>query len=59
MRHSEALVSKLSFYGRLVDDLTREVIPYKAFQVLINGIVNQPLYKRGWIFRIFRHRTVR
>lgn len=50
MRHSETLVSKLSFYGRLVDDLTREVIPYKAFQVSINGIKKQPLYKEDGYF---------
>jgi hypothetical protein len=34
----------------LADDLTREVIPYKAFQVSINGIKKQPLYKEDGYF---------
>ncbi|MBN1181692.1 MAG: hypothetical protein JXB49_05340 [Bacteroidales bacterium] len=50
MSHSETFESNVSFYGRLVDDLTREIIPYKAFQVFLKGSKKKPLYKEDGYF---------
>ena len=50
MQHSDTLVQRLSFYGRLVDDLTREVIPYKSFRVSIKGTKSMTFYKEDGYF---------
>lgn len=50
MGNTETRIHKLSFYGRLVDNLTREVIPYKKFKVFIEGSKSKPFYKEDGYF---------
>lgn len=50
MRNTETLIHTLSFYGRLVDDLTRNIIPYKNFKVAVKDSKSMPLYKEDGYF---------
>jgi hypothetical protein len=50
MSYKEKMVQTLTFYGRLADEVTREVIPFKSFQVAIEGVGAAPLYKEDGTF---------
>ena len=50
MRNGETLVQKLSFYGRLADEITRDVIPSRLVKVSIPNFTAAPLYKNDGFF---------
>lgn len=50
MEMNDRFINRLSFYGRLSDDLTREVIPFRSYDVSIKGFSNEPLYKEDGYF---------
>jgi hypothetical protein len=50
MMNGETVVQKLSFYGRLVDEIAREVIPFKNFKVSIKEPGSMPIYKEDGYF---------
>jgi hypothetical protein len=50
MNNRDILTGKLSFFGRLVDEITREVIPFKNFKVSILNHRAAPLYKEDGFF---------
>ena len=50
MNNGDHFKSKLSFFGRLADEVTREVIPFKNFGVSILDNSAVPLYKTDGYF---------
>jgi hypothetical protein len=50
MKDSEKLIQRLAFYGRLVDEITREIIPYQHFKVSMHGSSSMPIYKGDGYF---------
>lgn len=50
MNNGDILTGKLSFFGRLADEITREVIPYKNLKVSIQNHRAVPLYKEDGFF---------
>ncbi len=50
MSNKENLVQTLSFYGRLTDEPTRGIIPFKSYRVSIRDNETAPLYKEDGYF---------
>jgi hypothetical protein len=50
MNNKDNFTGNLSFFGRLADEITREVIPCKSFTVSIQNHRAVPLYKEDGFF---------
>lgn len=50
MTNKDIVQRRLSFYGRLADEITREIIPPSMLEVSMPGIEASPFYKPGGYF---------